>query len=213
MITFSNWHLQADAQILAMQYDNKACTLTVSGEFPEGWTWEMLLAAGDALDVIPLSSSESEVSAVLTAEQLSRSGFYALQLRGRREQELRHTNIIHVLVPESLSGDAVWPSLPTEFSKAEQRIAEYNAHPPVPGPSGYWRLWDVEAGVYKDSSLPLPDGEGGFPYQLGNSLKITGVNTLEVNTASQVEADNTLPITSAAVHTTVGNIDALLQTI
>ena len=83
----------------------------------------------------------------------------------------------------------------------------------MPGPSGYWRLWDVEAGVYKDSSLPLPDGEGGFPYQLGNSLKITGVNTLEVNTASQVEADNTLPITSAAVHTTVGNIDALLQTI
>ena len=74
MITFSNWHLQADAQILAMQYDNKACTLSVSGEFPEGWTWEMLLAAGDALDVIPLSSSESEVSAVLTAEQLSRSG-------------------------------------------------------------------------------------------------------------------------------------------
>lgn len=39
------------------------------------------------------------------------------------------------------------------------------------------------------------------------------MNTLEVNTANTVEADNTLPITAAAVHTTVGNIDALLQTI
>lgn len=36
---------------------------------------------------------------------------------------------------------------------------------------------------------------------------------LSVNTAGVVEADNTLPITSAAVHTTVGNIEILLGTI
>ena len=36
---------------------------------------------------------------------------------------------------------------------------------------------------------------------------------LSVNTADIVEQDNTLPITSAAVHTTVGNIEALLSAI
>ena len=36
---------------------------------------------------------------------------------------------------------------------------------------------------------------------------------LSVNTANVVEADNTLPVTSAAVNTTVGNIEALLETI
>lgn len=36
---------------------------------------------------------------------------------------------------------------------------------------------------------------------------------LSVNTADDVEQDNTLPITSAAVHTTVGNIETLLATI
>lgn len=36
---------------------------------------------------------------------------------------------------------------------------------------------------------------------------------LSVNTANVVEEDNTLPVTSAAVHTTVGNIEALLSTI
>lgn len=36
---------------------------------------------------------------------------------------------------------------------------------------------------------------------------------LSVNTADDVEEDNTLPITSAAVHTTVGNIELLLKTI
>lgn len=36
---------------------------------------------------------------------------------------------------------------------------------------------------------------------------------LSVNTATEVEADNTLPVTSAAVYTEVGNINALLETI
>ena len=40
---------------------------------------------------------------------------------------------------------------------------------------------------------------------------INGV--LSVNTASNIMEDNTLPITSAAVYTTVGNIEALLGTI
>ena len=36
---------------------------------------------------------------------------------------------------------------------------------------------------------------------------------LSVNTADAVEKDNSLPITSAAVYTEVGNINALLETI
>lgn len=36
---------------------------------------------------------------------------------------------------------------------------------------------------------------------------------LSVNTAQHPELDNTLPITAAAVHTTVGNIEILLKTI
>lgn len=36
---------------------------------------------------------------------------------------------------------------------------------------------------------------------------------LRVNTANAAEQDNTLPITSAAVHTQIGNIEVLLQTI
>lgn len=36
---------------------------------------------------------------------------------------------------------------------------------------------------------------------------------LRVNTTNVVEANNMKPITSAAVHTTVGNIEVLLKTI
>lgn len=213
MIIFSNWRIRANQDVLALQHDNKTCLLSVTGDLPDGWSWEMLISVGENLDIVPLTPGDGGISAVLTAENLALSGFYTLQLRGRCGEQVRHTNAIYILVPESLSGDVHWPSLPTEFSQAESRIAAYNAHPPIPGAGGYWRLWNVETGAYEDSELPLPDGEGGFPYQLGASLKVTGVNTLEVNTADAAEADNTLPITAAAVHTTVGNIDALLQTI
>lgn len=50
-------------------------------------------------------------------------------------------------------------------------------------------------------------------YRIGHGLKVTGGNTLEVDTAEEAEQDNTLPITSAAVYTTVGNIEILLETI
>ena len=63
------------------------------------------------------------------------------------------------------------------------------------------------------NAYPLPGGGGGMDYQIGHGLKVTGTNTLEVDTAEDAQQDNTLPITSAAVYSTVGNIEILLRTI
>lgn len=46
-----------------------------------------------------------------------------------------------------------------------------------------------------------------------NTLRIDESGVLSVNTTSQMEQDNTLPMTSAGVYATVGNIEALLKTI
>ena len=48
---------------------------------------------------------------------------------------------------------------------------------------------------------------------VGDDLQITQSGVLSVTKANAVEQDNTHPITSAAVYTEIGNIDALLQTI
>lgn len=161
MITFDNWRLASDGAVLAMQYDNMSRLLEVLGDIPEGWTWTMLVSVGDALDVISMSEVPGGLEAVLTAETLALSGYYAMQLKAAQGDVVRHTNVIRVPVQNSLSGDAQWPTLPTEFSQAEQRIAEYNAHPPVPGPNGYWMLWDVDLDKYVESDIPLPSGGGG----------------------------------------------------
>lgn len=52
----------------------------------------------------------------------------------------------------------------------------------------------------------------GTPYKIGYGLKVED-NTLMVDAADAVEQDNTKPVTSAAVFTEVGNINALLATI
>ena len=46
--------------------------------------------------------------------------------------------------------------------------------------------------------------------RIGENLKITKDGIISVDTANAVEQDNTKPITSAAVHVTIGNIEALL---
>lgn len=67
----------------------------------------------------------------------------------------------------------------------------------------------------------IHDGQGGLIavpataetlglIKVGENLKITEDGVLSVDTANVVEQDNTKPITSAAVHTEIGNIEVLL---
>lgn len=53
---------------------------------------------------------------------------------------------------------------------------------------------------------------GGTSFEAGNALELAD-GVLNVKTTDTAEEDNTLPITSAGVHTIVGNIGAILDTI
>ncbi len=56
-------------------------------------------------------------------------------------------------------------------------------------------------------------GTGGVNFTTDETLTLSDDGVLSVNTAKDVEKDNTLPVTSAAVYAEVGNINALLETI
>ena len=157
MIKFDNWRISNEDHVLARQYDNLTRELRVEGNIPEGWSWDLLVQAGKNLDIIGLTREEDYLSVMLTAEMLALSGFYVLQLRGTQGEQVRHTNPIRVFVPESLSGDAQWPEVPTEFSQMEAAIRELHAHPPIPGEDGFWMTWDLESEQYVPTELPLPE--------------------------------------------------------
>ena len=102
----------------------------------------------------------------------------------------------------------------------------WTAEPPDPQNSAYIQLLNsigqlsdlntqakgslVEA--INELSRKIGSGGGGVDFETDFTLKLEN-GVLSVNTTDQMEQDNTLPITSAGVFATVGNIEALLQTI
>ena len=52
MIRFDNWKLTHDGEIIAQQNDNLTRSVTITGDIPEGWSWELLVQVEDAMDII-----------------------------------------------------------------------------------------------------------------------------------------------------------------
>lgn len=187
MIRFCNWKINCDGPLLAMQYDNLTRELRVEGNLPDGYDWAALVQVNRYFDIIALERTAGGAAAVLTAEQLSQSGYYTVQLRGTRGSKVRHTNIIRVAVGRSLSGDENWPEIPSEFTQIEQRVYEamhsaensaaaaaaseanvaMGATPPVIGENGNWFVWDMESKSYVDSGQ-YAGGQAPYVGENGN---------------------------------------------
>ena len=67
------------------------------------------------------------------------------------------------------------------------------------------------SGGITEIPIATHDTIGGI--KIGNNLRISDDGVLSVETTDEAEQDNTLPITSAAVYTAVGNIEVRLSTI
>lgn len=67
------------------------------------------------------------------------------------------------------------------------------------------------SGGITEIPIATHDTIGGI--KIGDNLRISDDGVLSVETADAAEQDNTLPITSAAVYTAVGNIEVRLSTI
>lgn len=157
MLIFKDWVIKNDGDLIARQYDNLSRELLVVGDIPDGYTWELMVETGGNFNIIALTRDMDGLSVNMTADMLAIHGTYAMQLRGTAGESVKHTNVVQVYVPESMSGDAKWPTLPSEFSQAEAIIRELNAHPPIPGDDGFWMVWNVDDDKYEKSNLPLPE--------------------------------------------------------
>ena len=191
MIHFDDWLLTKDeGPVIARQYDNLTRRLEILGDIPEGWSWTLLVQADKHLDLIALTPMEGGLGVDLTAEMLAVSGYYTVQLKGVRGELVRHTNQVRIFIPDSLSGDANWPEVPSEFSQMEANIRALGAHPPVPGDEGFWLVWDLERGEYVTSGLPLPDVSVG-PAGKAATIKVGETVTGDPGTQAAVENTGT----------------------
>ena len=83
-----------------------------------------------------------------------------------------------------------------------------NGVPADPTPDVYAQIMELLNNISLGGNPATTETPGII--KVGENLKITEDGVLSVDTATQVEQDNTKPITSAAVHTEIGNIEVLL---
>ena len=134
-------------------------------------------------------------------------GLCKLSLFGYAEgKPLRATSIPLVFQIEESgfvsSAETPIPPTPDLYAQLLERIAEAGAGNLDP---------EVVAKAVEDYLKENPPS-GGVQFKTDETLTLKN-GILSVNTTDQMEQDNTLPITSAGVYATVGNIEALLKTI
>lgn len=187
-LNFSSWILcPAGPASIGYQYDNLTDVLQVTGTVPAGWSWDLMVQFGTNLNIIPMEQAEDgSLSVTLTAEMIPLTGYYTMQLRATQGELVKYTNQFQAYVGASLSGDAQWPTVPTEFTQVEQNILDLNQHPPYPGDSGYWMTWDLESGAYVQSQLPLPPVAEGPPGKAA-TIQVGTTTTGEPGTEAAVQ--------------------------
>lgn len=89
----------------------------------------------------------------------------------------------------------------------KKSILSGDGSPADPAPDVYAQIMDKLNAL--DGATPATAEKLGL-IKVGENLKITQDGVLSVDTADAVEQDNTKPITSAAVHVEIGNIEVLL---
>lgn len=172
VLNFKDWQLRSGAGPAAAQLDHRSRQIAVTGDIPEGYSWDLLvMAPSGATDVWSLTAVGDGLAVVVTRGMVPEEGRYAVQLRGTLRSDndtQRHTNIVQLRVLPSITAGGKWPVLPTEFSQAEARLRDIAAHPPIPG-DGVWQLWNSDTGAYEDSELPLPSGVDGVTPHIGDN--------------------------------------------
>lgn len=216
----------ADTIYLGKKGENLAREIT----FTDPLEWAELFGPGvvqlvnmrpDDTSPYPVELTMQDGCAVwaVTAADTGKVGRGSCELRYYVGDVLAKSRTWNTIVEASISDDLTDPPAPqqgwvdkvlqagTDAQEAAKRAEDAAVRQPYPNEeTGTWWVWDAAAGAYKDS---------GMAYGVSGSIKTDDTLTfkdgiLSVNTSKKAEKDNTLPITSAAVFTEIGNIEALL---
>lgn len=155
--------------------------------------------AGDA-SPYPVSIEQTETAAVWTVNSADTA------VVGDGKVELLYT-VDDVVVKSEIWQTSVLDALTDDTTEPPEAAAGWVEKVLAAGAQAVDAAEAAEkAAARAESAVPVGSLE------IGNGLKFSG-GKLIVDTADNVEQDNTKPVTSAAVYTEIGNIEALLASL
>lgn len=190
-------------------------------------------SGGGAAYPVILESEEGVFVWHVTAADTARAGYGSCELRWSVEDRVVKSKTYTTFVAKSMFGGCGrnchcscgptddptdrWSAYLEQVAQAgadalEAALRSENAvlHSPTIL-TGTWWVWDHTQDKYVDTGVPVSGGEGPY-YRFGHGLKQED-SVISVDAADDFNGDKTRPITAAAVETTLGNIEVLLETI
>lgn len=160
--------------------------------------------------LVPSGGGVVDVPTEATLHPLSISDCGKVIFRGVKEGvQIYSTPLLYTVSGQEIPGVEAPDATPSSWEQYVRRVEKIVSDAlPSDGEPGQVLTKTEEGTAWRTLS------GSGAGYNIGAGLKLDPEkNVLSVNTAEGVEKDNTLPVTSAAVYTVVGNINALLETI
>ncbi len=155
---------------LGYQGDNLVNTIQVTIDKDSTWNYKLDMYKGKSkcFDSVLMTRDGNVCTVELTDEILSYGGRYTFQFRGYTDTQTYHSEIFEAWVNASIEYQCDCKQadcgcdckLPTEFYQVEDNVTEINNHPPYPGDSGKWMIWDVGKHEYVESDIEVAGGGG-----------------------------------------------------
>ena len=168
MITISDWTVNVPFEDRKVGYsgENRVSCIEIAlldGDYSSFSTYTLEIAASMACsNILELTKSDGSLKVEILQSFGLPEGTIRCQVVGvNGEGAKKKSNTFTLKVIHSINAASQYPPvLPSEFHQMEERIYELNQHPPIPGESGFWMLWNTESDQYEQSELPLPEGGG-----------------------------------------------------
>ena len=210
---------QTDNESINVQL--KLMNKTVPYVVPDGYDVNIRAEKPDGTHIYkPVTVENGVYSFVLggqltTAEGLSKCAIEIVKGEFALHSAKFEVDVAAQIAPDGeIVSDDDMETLNNYISRAEpaaERAETAAIKQPIVGDNGNWEIWNPDTETYEDSGFPAT-GSGGGGYKIGDGLKLEN-GVLSVDTAAEVQQDNTKPVTSAAVYTQLGNVEALLASI
>lgn len=183
--------------------------------FPDGELICVIQRPGDlSPDVITPSPAEKGIFLVpLRAHECAKAGNLRMEFRLLRENSVLKSAIFYGRIVTAIWGENDIPGQPMHdaLNRVESTLKEAKETSKELSSA----LEEAQEKIEEMDKIIAGGGGGGgggVAFTTDETLSLKN-GVLSVNCANDIEKDNTLPITAAAVFTGVGNIHALLQTI
>lgn len=147
------------SNVVGFAQNNLVNTISAVVDTPSeyvNFTLKVYMNEPQQYNAIPFIREGDIVYTVLTSDMIPASGRYTGQFEMSYGMMLMQTEMFDFWVENTVNLNKAYTPIPSTFTQLATNVALMQQHPPYPGDAGFWMIWNLEAGEYQQSTLPLP---------------------------------------------------------